>query len=391
MGTGRAPIPMILAAGGVHTHLVRQQLRTFTLAQRALGGMPRHALSSRCWSASAPPRSTPIWRRRRSPTATPRPVRRAERCADALKRYKKAVDDGLLKIMSKMGISVISSYRGGYNFEAVGLSRALVADFFPGMPSRISGIGLAGIQTQGRGAARARLGRGRHRAAGRRLLPLPPSGERHACRGRPDPPAAGARSPATPTRPTRNTRDGVRKLPPIKLRDLLDFSRAATAIPVDEVEIDHRDPQALRHARHVARRAVARGARDAHHRHEPHRRQVRSRARAARTRRATSRAPNGDNANSAIKQVASGRFGVTAEYLNNCRELEIKVAQGAKPGEGGQLPGFKVTELIARLRHATPGVIADLPAAAPRHLFDRGPGPAHLRPEADQPGRRRSA
>ena len=66
--------------------------------------------------------------------------------------------------------------------------------------------------------------------------------------------------------------------------------------------------------------------------------------------------PNGDDANSAVKQIASGRFGVTAEYLNQCREIEIKVAQGAKPGEGGQLPGFKVTELIARLRHATPGV-----------------------------------
>ena len=67
--------------------------------------------------------------------------------------------------------------------------------------------------------------------------------------------------------------------------------------------------------------------------------------------------PNGDNANSAVKQIASGRFGVTAEYLNQCREIEIKVAQGAKPGEGGQLPGFKVTEMIARLRHATPGVM----------------------------------
>ena len=67
--------------------------------------------------------------------------------------------------------------------------------------------------------------------------------------------------------------------------------------------------------------------------------------------------PNGDNENSAIKQVASGRFGVTAEYLNNCREIEIKIAQGAKPGEGGQLPGFKVTEMIAKLRHSTPGVM----------------------------------
>ena len=82
-----------------------------------------------------------------------------------------------------------------------------------------------------------------------------------------------------------------------------------------------------------------------------------SAARAARTARATGRCPTATTPTVAIKQVASGRFGVTAEYLNNCREIEIKVAQGAKPGEGGQLPGFKVTEMIARLRHATPGVM----------------------------------
>ena len=79
-------------------------------------------------------------------------------------------------------------------------------------------------------------------------------------------------------------------------------------------------------------------------------------ARAARIRRISIPEPNGDNPSAKIKQVASGRFGVTAEYLNQCEELEIKVAQGAKPGEGGQLPGLKVTELIARLRHSTPGV-----------------------------------
>jgi glutamate synthase (NADPH/NADH) large chain len=88
--------------------------------------------------------------------------------------------------------------------------------------------------------------------------------------------------------------------------------------------------------------------------------------------------PNGDNPSAKIKQVASGRFGVTAEYLNACEELEIKVAQGAKPGEGGQLPGMKVTALIARLRHSTPGVTLISPAAAPRHLLDRGPGAADL-------------
>ena len=95
--------------------------------------------------------------------------------------------------------------------------------------------------------------------------------------------------------------------------------------------------------------------------------------------------PNGDNPSAKIKQVASGRFGVTAEYLNHCEELEIKVAQGAKPGEGGQLPGMKVTDLIARLQAFDQGRDTDQPAAASRYLLDRGSGAADLRPQADQP------
>ena len=93
--------------------------------------------------------------------------------------------------------------------------------------------------------------------------------------------------------------------------------------------------------------------------------------------------------NSRIKQIASGRFGVTPEYCAYADELQIKMAQGSKPGEGGQLPGHKVSEEIARLRHTQPGRHADLAAAPPRHLLDRGPGPAHLRPEAGQRLRRR--
>ena len=99
--------------------------------------------------------------------------------------------------------------------------------------------------------------------------------------------------------------------------------------------------------------------------------------------------PNGDSMRSAIKQVASGRFGVTTEYLVNSDMMQIKMAQGAKPGEGGQLPGHKVDATIAKVRHSTPGVGLDLAAAAPRHLFDRGSGAAHLRPEERQSGGRR--
>ena len=95
--------------------------------------------------------------------------------------------------------------------------------------------------------------------------------------------------------------------------------------------------------------------------------------------------PNGDSMRSAIKQVASGRFGVTAEYLVNADDIQIKMAQGAKPGEGGQLPGHKVDANIARVRHSTPGRRPDLAAAAPRHLFDRGSGAADPRPEEREP------
>jgi glutamate synthase domain-containing protein 3 len=108
-------------------------------------------------------------------------------------------------------------------------------------------------------------------------------------------------------------------------------------------------------------------------------------ARAARTRALRPR-PNGDLRRSAIKQVASGRFGVTSEYLVNADDLQIKMAQGAKPGEGGQLPGHKVYPWIAKTRYSTPGRRAHLAAAAPRHLLDRGPRPAHPRPEERQPG-----
>ena len=100
--------------------------------------------------------------------------------------------------------------------------------------------------------------------------------------------------------------------------------------------------------------------------------------------------PNGDSMRSAIKQVASGRFGVTTEYLVNADDLQIKMAQGAKPGEGGQLPGHKVDKNIARVRHSTPGVGPDLAAAASRHLLDRGPGAAHPRSEERQSGARAS-
>ena len=139
------------------------------------------------------------------------------------------------------------------------------------------------------------------------------------------------------------------------LRGLLKF-RASKSIPIDEVEPATRNRQALQDRRHVARLDQPRGPREPRDRDEPHRRQVATPARAARIRSATTRDANGDSRRSAIKQVASGRFGVTSHYLVNSDELQIKMAQGAKPGEGGQLPGHKIDEYIAKIRYSTPGV-----------------------------------
>jgi glutamate synthase (NADPH/NADH) large chain len=275
----------------------------------------------------------------------------------AVQRYKKAVDKGLLKVMSKMGISVISSYRGGCNFEAIGLSRALVAEFFPGMQSRISGLGLHGI---------ARKVLSLHETAWNAdVVTLPMGGayklrrhggEAHAF----DPTLIHTLQSAVASDSYaiyRRYADAVRKLPPVALRDLLDFrTDICKPISVDEVES----------ITEIRKRLVAPGislgalSPEAHETLSIAMNRIGARSDSGEGGEDPARSKpraNGDNASSAIKQIASGRFGVTAEYLNNCREIEIKVAQGAKPGEGGQLPGLKVSALIGKLRHSTPGVM----------------------------------
>jgi glutamate synthase (NADPH/NADH) large chain len=272
---------------------------------------------------------------------------------EAVARYRSAIDQGLLKIMAKMGISVISSYRGGLNFEAVGLSRAMVAEYFPGMQSRISGIGLIGIQRK------AEAVHGQAFQADN-VMPIGGfyksrrSGETHAWEAQ-----SMHMMQAACNRSSyelwRQYSAKMRSNPPIHLRDLLDIKPMGKAIPIEEVEsitsirkrfvtpgmsLGALSPEAHKTLNVAMNRIGAKsdsgegGEDPAHFVPEA----------------------NGDNPSAKIKQVASGRFGVTAEYLNHCEELEIKVAQGAKPGEGGQLPGMKVTDLIARLRHSTKGV-----------------------------------
>ncbi|HWA00473.1 MAG TPA: glutamate synthase large subunit [Caulobacterales bacterium] len=357
-GPGRVGVPMILATGGVHAHLVAKGLRSFcSITVRSAECLDTHYFAVLIGSGA-----TTVNAYLALDTIADRTARglagkltREEAAAN----YKKAIEAGLLKIISKMGISVISSYRGGLNFEAIGLSRALVDEFFPGLTSRISGIGLAGL-------AHEALDQ-HERAYDEQVLALPvgglyrqrASGERHALEAD----RIHQLQKACDTGDYRAYKiysEGVRERrlrEPIQLRDLLEIrENAGTPIPLHEVE----SVNEIRKRFNTPGMSLGALGPEAHGALNIAMNRIGAKSvsgEGGEDRARYTPLPNGDNANSAVKQIASGRFGVTAEYLNQCREVEIKVAQGAKPGEGGQLPGFKVTELIARLRHSTPGVM----------------------------------
>ena len=349
----RVGIQMVLAAAAVHTHLVRKGLRSYA----SINVRSAECLDTHYFAVLIGVGATTVNAHLAELSIADRHTRGLFgdlTLKKAVDRYGHAIGEGLLKIMSKMGIAVISSYRGGYNFEAVGLSRALVDDLFPGMPAKISGEGYASLYIN---AAE------RHEAAfdmGVATLPIGgfyrqrAGGEAHAYSAQLMhllQTAVATDSYSTYLQFAR----GVRDLPPVYLRDLLEFNYAKEPVTIDQVEAiteirkrfvtpgmslgalspEAHETLAIAMNRIGAKAVSGEGGEDPA-RFKPY--------------------PNGDNANSSIKQIASGRFGVTAEYLGSAEEIEIKVAQGAKPGEGGQLPGFKVTELIAKLRHSTPGV-----------------------------------
>ena len=354
IGPDRTPIPMILATGGVHSHLMRQSLRTFT----SLNVRSAECLDVHYFAVLIGVGATTVNAYLAQEAIADRHRRglfgdfSLEQC---LHRYVDAVDQGLLKIMSKMGISIISSYRGACKFEAVGLSRSLVSAYFPGMNSRISGIGIAGIQ---RNAVALHA-----RAFAEDIVALPVGGlyrfrrqgEVHAVQGEMIHMLQSAVANDSYNTYRKYT-EAIGRLPPVSLRDLMGFSPTAEPVPLDEVE----SITSIR--KHFGSGSMSHGAlsREAHETLAIAMNRIGGSSCSGEGGEDPSRAhprPNGDNANSAVKQIASGRFGVTAEYLNNCREIEIKIAQGSKPGEGGQLPGNKVSEEIARLRHSTPGVM----------------------------------
>ncbi|MCI2394776.1 glutamate synthase large subunit [Aliiroseovarius sediminis] len=348
----RIAMPMILATSAVHSWLVNKGLRPFC----SINVRSAECLDPHYFAVLVGCGATTVNAYLAEDSLADRIDRGLLECSltEAVARYREAIDQGLLKIMAKMGISVISSYRGGLNFEAVGLSRAMVAEYFPGMTSRISGIGVNGIQKKLEEVHAAGY---RH---GNQVLPVGGfykarrTGETHAWEAQSMHLLQSACDRAS-FQMWKQYSARMRANPPIHLRDLLDIKPLGKEVPIEEVEsinairkrfvtpgmsLGALSPEAHKTLNVAMNRIGAKsdsgeGGEDPAHFHPE---------------------PNGDNPSAKIKQVASGRFGVTAEYLNQCEELEIKVAQGAKPGEGGQLPGMKVTDLIARLRHSTKGV-----------------------------------
>ena len=348
----RMPMPMLLCIGAINTHLVKLGLRGYVSINVQTGD----ALDTHSFATLIGVGATTVNPYLAFDSLYQRHSKKLfgnftfDECVS---RYIKSVNLGLLKIMSKMGISVLSSYRGGCNFETVGLSRTIVKDYFPGMLSKISGIGLKGIEKKIRII---------HKEAffdNSNILPIGgiyryrKNGETHQYQGKLIhllQTAVGQGSYEIYKKYIK----GIYNLNPISLRDLVDF-KSKNPIDISNVE------PASNILKRFGSGSMSHGAlsKEAHETLAVGMNRIKGASCSGEGGEDEKRfkiMENGDSANSRVKQIASARFGVTINYLNNCNEIEIKIAQGAKPGEGGQLPGFKVTDEIARLRHSTPGV-----------------------------------
>lgn len=349
------PIPMLIAVGAVHHHLIREgkRMRASIVCE---SGEARTVHQFAClvgFGASAinPYVAIDIIRNGLETGSFDQDISMEK----AMGNYRSSIENGILKIMSKMGISTISSYRGAQIFEAVGVSKAVIDRCFFGTTSRIGGVHFKHIAQD---ALR------RHAAAfgtespvlgdGGNFKVLPGErGEFHSFNKSVVQSLhrflkKGTTEDFSSYLKTADERD------PVTPRDLMRFKKE-TAIPLEEVE----PIENIRVRFTTAGMSLGALSKEAHECLAIAMNQIGGKSNSGEggedVERFTVRA-NGDNANSAIKQVASGRFGVTPEYLASAQEIEIKMAQGAKPGEGGQLPGHKVSEIIAKLRHSTVGV-----------------------------------
>jgi glutamate synthase domain-containing protein 2/glutamate synthase domain-containing protein 3 len=354
-----APLPSLLALTAVHNHLVREGTRTL-VALIIESGEPREIMHYALligYGASAinPYLAIETLEQQALRGHLPEGVT----FETALKNYKKAVNKGLLKVFSKMGISTLQSYRGAQVFEAIGLSQELVDRYFTGTSSRIEGVSLEVLareaQMKHEHAFRPLTDSEKELDAGGQyhyrvngeyhlLNPLTVSKLQHSVR---------QQNFETFQEFTRLVDDQSRNL--CTLRGLMKLKTVARPVPLEDVE------PASEIVKRFATGAMSFGSisKEAHETLAIAMNRIGGKSNTGEGGEDEARFlpdANGDLRRSAVKQVASGRFGVTANYLVNADELQIKVAQGAKPGEGGQLPGHKVDEVIARVRHSIPGV-----------------------------------
>jgi len=354
-----APIPALLALSAVHNHLVREKTRN-QVALIVETGEPREVMHFALlvgYGASAINPYLALETLEDLHTKGYFPT--GHTFKKVLKNYIKAVDKGLLKVLSKMGISTLQSYCGAQIFEAVGLNKSLVERYFTGTSSRIEGVGLEilarealmrhkfAMQPPAESDTELEIGGNyqyRVRGENHILNPTTISKLQHAVRNSSFP---------TFQEFARIANEQSRNL--YTLRGLLDLHPAGPPVPIDDVE------PAAEIVKRFATGAMSFGSisKEAHETLAIAMNRIGGRSNTGEGGEAEARFKpdaNGDWRRSAIKQVASARFGVTTNYLVNADDLQIKIAQGAKPGEGGQLPGHKVDEVIARVRHSIPGV-----------------------------------
>ncbi|MDD3374125.1 MAG: glutamate synthase large subunit [Candidatus Omnitrophica bacterium] len=352
------PIPALLALSAIHQHLTNEGLRTHVgiIMETAEAREVQHIALLLGYGATAI--NPYLAFETVADMAQQKMLEKEVRTTRALENYIHALCKGLLKIMSKMGISTLRSYRGAQVFEAVGLNRDIIEKYFTGTVSNIEGIGLdeiaKEISTRYEQAMHDSLVLGDTLANGGQYA-FRKDGERHLW----TPEAIYKLQTATRNNDEKVYREYAQLIndqtkKQYTLRGLFKF-KETKAISIDEVE-----PISSIMKRFVTS-AMSFGSisREAHETLAIAMNRIGARSNSGEGGEDPARyqlLPNGDDRCSAVKQIASGRFGVTAEYLVNAKELQIKIAQGAKPGEGGQLPGHKVNEEIARVRHSTPGV-----------------------------------
>ncbi len=354
-----APIPSLLALAAVHNLLVREETRT-KVALILESGEPREVMHFALLIGFGASAINPYLA-----MDTLRDLAHRGYLANgvtpdsAVKNFVKAINKGLLKTFSKMGISTLQSYRGAQVFEAVGLSQELIDAYFKGTASRIEGVGLEVLAREAQmkheyafspltdSQTDLTVGGSYHyRTEGEYHLlnPLTISKLQHAVR---------QGDAKTFKEYTDLIDDQSRSM--CTLRSLMQIKESNTPVPIDEVES----------AKEIVKRfttgAMSFGSisQEAHETLAIAMNRIGGKSNTGEGGEDDARFipdANGDSRRSAVKQVASGRFGVTTNYLINADELQIKMAQGAKPGEGGQLPGHKVDENIARIRHSIPGV-----------------------------------